>query len=535
MDAVTEPKDPNPRMARIAFLLMAHRDPAGLAAKARTLSAHGDRVVIHYDARSPRADWQRLKAELADTDGIAFARRVRCGWGEFSLVRATLNLIEESRRRFDGITHYVLLSGDCYPTKSRGFLDRYLDDDRDAIEVADFFGDWIRTGPREERLVYRHWFNERKHKQLFYASMDLQRRMGWARDVPDGLEMRIGSQWWALRAATVEKILGFIRERPDVVRFFRTTWIPDETFFQTLTAHLVPEAEISGQPPTHLRFSDYGMPVVFHEDHADYLRASSQPFARKISHHAAGLQDRLLATFESWDSDRPEGGASSNLYGYLAGRGRRGERYAPRFWERATDRRPGSQLLIVAAKLWHVGEAVQEQAARVAGVQGLGYLFDWDRDPDLRLGGLERGLAKRNRHRHALMNLIYDALKTDRLMLCCDTSRAEAIDEFVVSYGDVRILLVERPIPDRHVFDHARRAGLISDTSGAFEEREALTALTHEFAAEAEHLRRAYGDRLFVNDLSRGHDENVVAIGHFLRTTRQGAEAVARLAATIDG
>ena len=43
--------------------------------------------------------------------------------------------IEEARRQFDGITHYVLLSGDCYPTKSRGFVDRYLDDDRDVIEA----------------------------------------------------------------------------------------------------------------------------------------------------------------------------------------------------------------------------------------------------------------------------------------------------------------------------------------------------------------------------------------------------------------
>ena len=25
------------------------------------------------------------------------------------------------------------------------------------------------------------------------------------------------------------------------MRFFRTTWIPDETFFQTLVRHLVPE------------------------------------------------------------------------------------------------------------------------------------------------------------------------------------------------------------------------------------------------------------------------------------------------------
>ena len=71
-----------PRMAKIAFLLMAHRDPVALAAKARALTAHGDKVAIHFDARAKRADWKRLRAELAGNPDITFARRVRCGWGE---------------------------------------------------------------------------------------------------------------------------------------------------------------------------------------------------------------------------------------------------------------------------------------------------------------------------------------------------------------------------------------------------------------------------------------------------------------------
>ncbi len=522
-------------MATIAFLLMAHSDPIRLAAKARVLVSHGDKAVIHFDANAARADWDRLRAELKDVEGIAFARRVRCGWGEYSLVRASLNMIEEAKRRFDDVTHYFLISGDCYPTKSREFLDRYLGVDRDHIETEDFYGDWIRTGMREDRLIYRHWFNERKRKKLFYASLALQRRFGWSREMPEGLDMRIGSQWWVLRAATIDRILTYIRKHPAIVRFFKTTWIPDETFFQTLTARLVPNDQITGQPPTHLRFSDYGMPIVFHEDHIDYLRASNQPFARKVSAHAAGLQSSLLQRFSQWDSDAQEGGAPANLYGYLAGRGRNGERYAQRFWERATDRRPDTELLIIAAKLWHIGAAVEKQAAGVVDITGLGYLFDAEDDPDIPLGGLERGRVKRNRHRHALMNLIFDSLGTRRLMLCIDPSRADAIDEMVRSYGDVRILLIERPIPEAHIHDHARRSGLIAANSGLFESQEAVTALGHEFTAEVETLRRSHGGRLFTNALDRDHEANVVDIGRFLRTDRKGAETVARLAVTLQG
>lgn len=522
-------------MAKIAFLLLAHRDPVALAAKARALTAHGDAVAIHFDARAGRADWRRLRAELAGAKNVTFARRVRCGWGEYSLVQATLNLIRAARSAFSGTTHYFLISGDCYPTKSRGYFDRYLDRDRDVIEAADFYGGWIKTGMREDRLRYRHWFNERRQKWLFYRSLELQRRFGRTREVPADLDMRIGSQWWALRAGTVGRILDFIRQRPDVVRFFRTTWIPDETFFQTLTAHLVPEAQIAGHPPTHLRFSDYGMPVVFHRDHIDYLRVATAPFARKISPSAPAMHDSLLQRFRETNTPLPEGGGTASLIGYLSGRGRRGERYRRRFWQRATDRHPEYELLIVAAKLWHVGEAVGARAARIAGLRSLGYLFDADGDPAIPLGGLERGLGKRNRHRHAMMNLIFDALRSRRLLLCMDTSRADTIDELARSYGAVRILLIDRPIPAEHVRGHALRTGMIAETSGDFEQREVMTALAHEFAAEADRIRQSHGNCVFVNDLSRDHEDNVIDIGHFLRTTRPGAEAVACLAASLPG
>ena len=145
---------------------------------------------------------------------------------------------------FPRATHFYMLSGDCMPIKSaeyaRAFLDR---EDVDYIESFDFYNsDWIKTGIKEERLIYRHWFNERTHKDWFYRSMEWQKKLGLARKVPADLVMQIGSQWWCLRRRTIELVLDFIKKRPDVMRFFRTTWIPDETFFQTIVRHLVREA-----------------------------------------------------------------------------------------------------------------------------------------------------------------------------------------------------------------------------------------------------------------------------------------------------
>lgn len=518
-------------MAKIAFLLLAHKDPARILAQVRALIAHGDCVAIHFDRRADPADFRTLQQELSGTAGVAFAPRVRCGWGQWSLVQATLNMIRTARRSFKEITHYYLLSGDCYPTKSRGWLDTWLDDGSDIIETRDFYtSGWIRTGMKEDRFVYRHWFNEREHPRAFYGMLDLQRRMRWRRKVPEGLKMRIGSQWWVLRAGTITEVLNFMRRRPDVVRFFRRAWIPDEIMFQTLVGNLVPAGEIRQGPPTHLLFSDYGKPVVFQNDHFSYLRAGDNAFARKLSPHATELHRRLLATFRARDSDQPEGGGNGSLHQYLTSQGRHGRRYAPRFWEQSSRTRENAELMIVIAKLWHVGAAIERAAAGATGMTSLGYVFDEDRDLSLPLGGLERGLSKRNRHRRALMNAIFDVTGQQRLILCLDPMQAGAAQDLAGMVEHTRVLLVERPFAQAEIRAHAQRVGLLGPNSGEFEQREVVQALTHELAIETRQLHSSFRNRLWLNRLDRPRKANVEAISRFLRIRPKSAGPVADMA-----
>lgn len=174
-------------MARIAFILLTHKDPQGVIDQARRLTATGDFVSIHYDKSAPAEDFQMIHEALADNPSVVFAnRRLRCGWGEWSLVAATLEALRTAERAFQHATHFYMLSGDCMPIKSAEYAHDFLDaDDCDYIESFDFFdSDWIKTGIKEERLIYRHWFNERTQKKLFYASMDWQKRLGLARKTP---------------------------------------------------------------------------------------------------------------------------------------------------------------------------------------------------------------------------------------------------------------------------------------------------------------------------------------------------------------
>ena len=140
-----------------------------------------------------------------------------------------MQAVEGAAETFARATHFYMLAGDCMPIKSAQYAHDFLDrEDVDYIESFDFFNsEWIKTGIKEERLIYRHWFNERNSKTLFHASMKWQQKLGLQRAIPADIAMQIGSQWWCLRRRTIEWVLDFVKKRKDVMRFFRTTWIPD--------------------------------------------------------------------------------------------------------------------------------------------------------------------------------------------------------------------------------------------------------------------------------------------------------------------
>ncbi len=481
-------------MATIAFILLCHRDPEAVIRQARQLAAAGDRVAIHLDARAPRADHARLRTAFgADPLVRLVPRPLRCGWGDWSLVQATLNGLETALAAFPEATHFYLLSGDCGAIKTADYAHRQLDAaPLDHIESVDFFdAGWIRTGMTEERLIYRHPFNERRQPRLFGAALELQKRLRLRRGLPAGLRMMIGSQWWCLRRGSVEAVLGFIRQRRDVVRFFRHSWIPDESFFQTLVRHLVPDAEISSRSPTFLMFSDYGMPVSFHDDHYDLLLGQDALFARKIDPGASGLKARLGDLWASDCTGFEITGEGRELIGYLAGRGREGSRFTPRFWQAGGHVGPGRELVVVVGRKWHVAKRLLGSIKHHTGLPAVDFLFDEEATALPDLGGIESSLAKRNRHRRALLRLLFEAFDTDRLVICVDIARLELLRDLVADAVTLRILELDCRVEDSYLRAHAGRTGLAAAASAGTTLAQLLPAMRQDLRQHTDRLRAA--------------------------------------------
>ncbi|MCI2400713.1 DUF5928 domain-containing protein [Aliiroseovarius subalbicans] len=517
-------------MAKIAYILLCHKDPKAIIDQATRLTAAGDCISIHFDARAKAEHFTLIRDALEDNPNVAFAKkRIKCGWGAWTLVQATLYAVEAAVDAFPRATHFYMVSGDCMTTKTAQYTHEFLDsDDVDYIESFDYFeSDWIKTGMKEERLIYRHFFNERTQKRRFYASFNLQKKLGLKRDIPHDLQIMIGSQWWCLRRRTVEWILDFTRERKDVMRFFRTTWIPDETFFQTLVRHLVPENEIRTRTLTFLMFTDYGMPVTFYNDHFDLLRSQDFLFARKISPEAKELKQRLGELYAQEDVEFQISSEGLSLFKFLSGRGRIGRRFAPRFWEAESTLGRERELLILVAKKWHVGKRVLDRIKQVTNLPAIEYLFDEEGTPLPDLGGIQSTLGKRTRHRRALMRMLFDYFDTDRLVICLDPNNLDLMQDFFADRSMTRLLEVESEFTDEYLLGHARRVGLAGESTPQDAIDRLLPTIRRDVRFESDRIRDAGFEEFYRLRENASPEENARPLAKFLSIPEERAREIA--------
>ncbi|MGI3170190.1 DUF5928 domain-containing protein [Pseudooceanicola sp. C21-150M6] len=518
-------------MALIAYILLCHKDPDAVVEQAKRLTAVGDAVAIHFDKSAAAEDYARIRTALADNARVTFARRrVRCGWGEWSLVDATIQAVKAALEDFPRATHLYMVSGDCMPIKTAEYAHDFLDRrDVDFVESFDFFdSNWIKTGIQEERLIYRHYFNERKQKWLFYESIEWQRRLRLERRIPEDLQIQIGSQWWCLRRATVEAIMDFIARRRDVMRFFRTTWIPDETFFQTLVRHLVPANEIVSRSLTFLMFTDYGMPVTFYNDHYEMLLGQDFLFARKISPGATELKARLGKLYSEQNMDFHITNEGRSLFNFITGRGRIGRRFAPRFWENESSLGRERELLIVICKKWHVAKRLVQAIHEKVGLPVTEYLFHEEECDLPDLGGIQSSLSKRTRHRRSLMRMLFDFHETSRMVICLDPGSLDLLSDFCSDRSVTTLLEIDCEFDDDYVLGHARRIGLAGSQSGSEIMRQILPSVRDAIASESDALRDAGFDNFYRLRQGGTVEQNAQALMRFLAVPEDVAHELAQ-------
>jgi hypothetical protein len=275
---------------KIAHLILAHAAPAQLQKLIGALEDGNAHCFVHLDRKADLNSFPflRNRAQVTLVPG-----RVDVGWGAYSIVEATIRGFKAIAGSGVDFGYVNLLSGADYPLQSPSEINDFFarNTGKNFMEYYPVYNEWAEAIPRLSQYHLTNYNFPGK-----YAVQKYINRLLPTRKMPARLEPVGRSQWMSLTVDAVGYILEYLDKHPEVVRFFKLTWAPDEIIFQTILYNSPFRSTLVND---NLRYIDWSKgqasPKVLTEEDLGPMSASCKLFARKFD------LDRFPAVIEKLD------------------------------------------------------------------------------------------------------------------------------------------------------------------------------------------------------------------------------------------
>jgi hypothetical protein len=249
-----------------AFVVLAHKHPAQVARLAARLAPHP--VHLHVDAGLPDDRFAAFAAAVGGAGNVRLVPRHRSGWASWGLVEAALEGTRSALAAPDTPSHVMLLSGQDYPIRPAAAIGAFFGTYGDTSFLPHWplpNGMWGRFGGMDRLRVPQRPFRGRR------LALPVPRRL------PRGIRPFGGSMYWALTADAARAVLDACARRPELVRFYRNTWIPDEMFVPTVVMNSQAREQVADEALTYIRWPEPGgrHPALLDATELDALRAAA--------------------------------------------------------------------------------------------------------------------------------------------------------------------------------------------------------------------------------------------------------------------
>jgi hypothetical protein len=269
---------------RLAYIISAYKLPDQLVDLIKSINNKKAFIIVHIDKRTQNNYVDYVINELKEFDNIVFLKRHKCYWGDYGHVKATIKAIRylvENKIKFD---YFNVITGQDYPIKSQEYIEKFFKNKNksymeyfslptkkwkngmDRIELLHFqFGPRRVIVPREISKLIRSNF----HKLNVYNQKNFK--------------FYGGSGYFSLSEKHTKFIYDFLNKNRDYEKFFKTTFISDEIFFQTILLNSKYNKEIINN---NLRLIDWNGPIdfpkIFTSKDLVEIKRSKAIFARKF-------------------------------------------------------------------------------------------------------------------------------------------------------------------------------------------------------------------------------------------------------------
>ena len=292
------------------YLILVHKNPQQLYRLIKALDDGKSQFFIHVDAKTAIEPFTALFQE----EYIIFIdKRERCVWGGFSIVQATIHLMEAAAK-VHSKGFFILISGQDYPIKPIKELDNFLQQNKDfdfmkftCLEGcgwkdkmvkdklehyqilhserrgnSDCYPPFFRSSILQKITILWHLLKRRISKKNFkFIYHARERKAPFA-------QQYAGSQWWAFKENTFYILLDYIQEKRQLLEdYYQYTSCPDEIYFHSILVNLqTTHKEIKIKPSlTYVNWERKGVPLPVLFTQNDFEELTSQKeyfFARKF-------------------------------------------------------------------------------------------------------------------------------------------------------------------------------------------------------------------------------------------------------------
>jgi Core-2/I-Branching enzyme len=219
-------------MASVAAVVLAHQSPPQVR---RLISAlEGFDVFLHCDARTDDAVFEGMM--LGAAPHVRAVERRRTTLASWSLVDAELTALRAALEHSDA-AHVVVLSSSCYPlvpaAELRDEIARWPGLTRVRLNHIPYAGWSTRRNQDGGMWRFRRRFVTIRDQMVFVRGVPLRT---FKRRIPPELSLVASLQWKIYARAHVKVLLDVVDDRPDLVKFWRTTLVPEESALASILA-----------------------------------------------------------------------------------------------------------------------------------------------------------------------------------------------------------------------------------------------------------------------------------------------------------
>ncbi|PIE20689.1 MAG: hypothetical protein CSA61_00555 [Neptuniibacter caesariensis] len=304
----------------INYIILAHKNPHQLKRLIDRLDPAISAFFIHIDKHVDIGQFQALVEHYPNVKFVHDRHREECIWGDISLVKATINASKLALKYGNKSGYCVLLSGQDYPIKSNSYINKVLSSDNEKcyIDTLDAFEYWDNYGEADKRFraynlhpqgykkplisiypfAHKKAYSYRNIKAIYRTA----KIYGWSkigslnlrhkREDLSGIDVKGGSQWWALPFSILDEVISFIEANSEYIQHHENTHVPDEVIFNSVVFHLVEKRRIYES----LTFVKWGKdsdphPLVLDSSNLNELESlsSGKLFARKFEPNSSVL------------------------------------------------------------------------------------------------------------------------------------------------------------------------------------------------------------------------------------------------------